>query len=56
MQAALTAQGFDTLGLDGLLGPRTIGAIRAFKRDRGLVPDGYPSQEFFRHLYGGGDR
>ncbi|MDV7144724.1 lytic murein transglycosylase [Tropicimonas sp. TH_r6] len=43
LQAALTEAGFDTQGADGIVGPNTIAAIRAFQRSRGLPPDGYPS-------------
>ena len=41
LQERLTAQGFDTQGADGNIGPNTISAIRAFQQARGLTPDGY---------------
>ncbi|MEL6168916.1 MAG: lytic murein transglycosylase [Pseudomonadota bacterium] len=50
MQRRLTAQGFDTQGVDGIIGPNTIAAIRAFQRTQGLIPDGYASYEILRRL------
>ena len=41
LQRLLTAAGFDTYGLDGLIGPNTVNAIRDYQDARGLVPDGY---------------
>ncbi|RVV99054.1 lytic murein transglycosylase [Mesobaculum littorinae] len=43
MQRRLTAQGYDTRGIDGRVGPRTMAAIRAFQSDTNRVPDGYAS-------------
>lgn len=43
MQAALSREGFDTQGVDGRVGPRTVAAIRGFQRSEGMVPDGYAS-------------
>jgi len=43
LQRLLTAAGFDTLGIDGRIGPRTVGAIRAWQRANGWRPDGFPS-------------
>jgi len=40
LQSFLTAVGYDTGPADGVLGPLTSGAIRAFQEGRGLVPDG----------------
>lgn len=44
LQTQLTQHGFDTYGLDGLLGPNTKRAIRRFQIQNGLIPDGYPSK------------
>lgn len=43
LQDRLTAAGFDTGGSDGIIGPNSLSALRAFQKARGLVPDGYPS-------------
>ncbi|WP_406646997.1 lytic murein transglycosylase [Aliisedimentitalea scapharcae] len=43
MQQRLTLLGFDTQGIDGKIGPRTIDAVRAYQVANGLLPDGYPS-------------
>ncbi len=50
MQERLTRAGFDTKGVDGIIGPNTIAAVRAFQRSRGMVPDGYASYEVLRRL------
>lgn len=39
--AAADGQGFDTGGVDGKLGAKTVEAVKGFQRARGLVPDGY---------------
>ncbi|MDW4498140.1 lytic murein transglycosylase [Sulfitobacter sp. D35] len=41
VQARLTAASFDTGGVDGMIGPNTLAAVRAFQKSKGLVPDGY---------------
>jgi membrane-bound lytic murein transglycosylase B len=41
LQERLTAAGFDPGGIDGLIGPRTIAALRAWQQANGLTPDGY---------------
>ncbi|MGD1927236.1 MAG: lytic murein transglycosylase [Paracoccaceae bacterium] len=43
LQTRLTALGFDTDGIDGIIGPNSRKAVRAFQSARGLVPDGYVS-------------
>ena len=43
LQQALTAKGFNTQGSDGVIGPNTIKAIRAYQQSQGQVADGYPS-------------
>ncbi len=50
MQERLTRAGFDTKGIDGVIGPNTIAAVRAFQRSQGMVPDGYASYEILRRL------
>lgn len=53
MQKRLTSKGFSTGGADGLIGPNTIAAIRAYQRTQGLVPDGYASLGLLKRLRGG---
>ncbi|MEO0403122.1 MAG: lytic murein transglycosylase [Pseudomonadota bacterium] len=43
MQRRLTAAGFNTQGVDGKIGPKTIEAVRSFQRSKGLDQDGYAS-------------
>ncbi|MEL6767545.1 MAG: lytic murein transglycosylase [Pseudomonadota bacterium] len=43
LQRLLTAQGYDTKGVDGIAGPNTRGAVRAWQAANGRVPDGYIS-------------
>jgi membrane-bound lytic murein transglycosylase B len=50
MQQRLTRAGFDTEGVDGIIVPRTIAAIRSFQKSVGMVPDGYASYEVLRRL------
>ncbi len=50
LQSRLSAKGFNTKGVDGVIGPNTIRAIRAFQRSIGAVPDGYASLELLRRL------
>jgi membrane-bound lytic murein transglycosylase B len=50
MQVRLTQAGFDTQGVDGVIGPNTIAAIRAFQKTQGLMPDGYASYEILQRL------
>lgn len=50
MQALLTRLGFDTQGVDGIIGPNSIRAVRGFQRSRGLIPDGYASARFLDAL------
>ncbi|MEM6406964.1 MAG: lytic murein transglycosylase [Pseudomonadota bacterium] len=50
LQRRLTAKGFDTKKIDGKIGPLTIGAVRAYQRAEGLVPDGYASLRILERL------
>ena len=50
LQSLLNAQGYDSGEPDGILGPSTRDAIRAFQTKHGLIADGYPSQALFRRL------
>ncbi|MBT8419197.1 MAG: lytic murein transglycosylase [Silicimonas sp.] len=50
MQKLLTARGFNTQCVDGIIGPDTIQAIRRFQSSVGLVPDGYASYEILKRL------
>jgi len=43
LQRRLTALGYPTQGVDGIVGPNTRGAIRSFQTTQGMVPDGYLS-------------
>lgn len=50
LQALLTAAGFDSGGVDGRIGPKTIAAVKAWQKAQGLVPDGYPSPDLLERL------
>jgi membrane-bound lytic murein transglycosylase B len=51
MQRLLTAQGFDTNGKDGRIGPETVAAVRAFQSKVGLKPaDGYAGLKVLARL------
>jgi len=50
MQQLLTRRGFNTQGVDGIIGPNTIAAIRRFQASVGMIPDGYASYEILRRL------
>ena len=50
LQKRLTRLGFDTEGIDGLIGPKTIDAVRAYQVARGLLPDGYASPRLLERL------
>jgi len=53
LQQRLSAMGFDTGGVDGVVGPKSRDAIRNFQRAAGLVPDGYPSRELWERVQKG---
>lgn len=50
MQQLLNRLGFDAGSEDGLLGPRTRAAIRAFQKEHSLPPDGYPTPALLKRL------
>ncbi|MBW4706951.1 lytic murein transglycosylase [Roseobacter sp. YSTF-M11] len=50
MQQRLTRAGFSTQGVDGKIGPKTIEAVRAYQRSKGLAPDGYASLSLLNRL------
>ena len=50
LQRLLTAAGFDAGGVDGLMGPKTIAAVRAWQMAQGLVPDGYANPALLARL------
>ena len=50
LQEQLTALGFDTDGIDGILGPNSRKAIRNFQRSRGLPADGYASEKLLTRV------
>ena len=50
LQTQLTEQGFDTKGSDGIFGPNTELAIRAFQKRNAMIEDGFPSLGLLEHL------
>ena len=50
LQERLTAQGYDTQGTDGLMGPRTAAALRAWQLAQGEIPDGHPTPALLERL------
>jgi len=50
MQQRLTAKGFDTVKIDGKIGPLTINAVRRFQTSVGDIPDGYASLRILEKL------
>lgn len=50
MQRRLTAEGFDTDGIDGKIGPKTIDAVRDFQLSKGARPDGCVSPGVLKTL------
>ncbi len=45
MQQRLQARGFGVEKIDGIIGPNTTDAIRAFQTSMGVAADGFPSQD-----------
>ena len=50
LQYLLTAAGFDTGKPDGMVGPMTRAAVKAYQKANGLPPDGYPTQDLLSDL------
>ena len=50
IQSRLSVLGFEVGKPDGVAGPMTRRAVRAYQRDAGLPPDGYPSADLLRKL------
>jgi membrane-bound lytic murein transglycosylase B len=50
LQQRLTANGFDTDGADGVIGPNSEKAIRAYQASKGLAVTGKPSQSLLSML------
>lgn len=50
LQERLAAMGYDVGEADGLLGPRTMEAIKGFQRSAGLAPDGYAGQRLLQMM------
>ena len=50
VQRLLTRAGFDTGGVDGVIGPASRGAIQDYQRANGLAVDGVASTALLAHL------
>ena len=50
LQRRLTSAGFDTQGTDGVIGPNSEAAIRAYQRSQGLAETGVPSMDMLRRI------
>ncbi len=50
LQRRLKRKGYAVEKIDGIVGPNTIAAIRAFQQSVGVAPDGYPSQQVLQLL------
>jgi membrane-bound lytic murein transglycosylase B len=50
LQSLLTAKGFDTQGVDGILGANSRKALRAWQLKTGLVPDAFATLEQLQRL------
>jgi len=54
LQEVLAQKGFDAGGADGIVGPATRQAIKAYQKSVNLPPDGYPSMGLLERLRGTG--
>lgn len=50
LQERLAALGYDAGHADGIIGPRTLDAVKSFQKSRGLPPDGYAGARLLRTL------
>jgi len=50
LQTLLNAMGWDTGGVDGILGRKSREALRAYQVSMGFVPDGYADRQLFHRL------
>lgn len=50
LQQRLTRAGFSTGGIDGIIGPNTIDAVRRYQQSIGETPDGYASLRLLNRL------
>lgn len=50
LQENLTALGYDTKGVDGIVGPDTRNAVREFQLNYGLIPDGHVSNDVMQQV------
>jgi len=50
LQELLSAAGYSTEGVDGLIGPNTRAALKRWQSDVGFPPDGYATAEHLRKL------
>ena len=53
IQAALAHSGYYGGPVDGISGPKTQAAIRAYQKQHGLLVDGRPTPELLSHMAGG---
>jgi len=53
IQAALAHAGYYGGPIDGVSGPKTQAAIRAYQKQHGLLVDGRPTPELLTHMAGG---
>src|SRR5690625_4734673 len=54
LQRRLTALGYETQGVDGIVGPNSRTAVRRFQKDRGMVPDAYVSTSLLQAVRSAG--
>lgn len=50
LQERLIARGHDTGSTDGVIGPNTVAAIRAFQSSQGMTPDGFATANLLQSL------